>query len=110
MNFNFIVARFAQELNIAYEPVKTYAALALADPKAPFEFRAMGPVLWTAQAIAVTSLLYAVDPLQLREGEGLDEYWYSTSNPFYWPVREKYQGAKDWLFNDDEQPDIWELW
>lgn len=99
-------ALFSLGLLKAYTPVKTYATIAIADPKAPFEFRAMGPILWTAQAIAVTSILYTVDPLQLREGEGLDEYWFSTSNPFYW----KFEEGKDWFFNQDEQPSIWELW
>ena len=92
------------------DAITTYATIAVADPKAPFEFRALGPVVWASQVAGLTLGLYVVDPLQLREDKGLDEIWYSGFNPVYWPVTEKAQRAKDWLFNDDDQPAIWDLW
>ncbi len=91
-------------------PLLQYAMIAAADPKAPAEFRAMGPTVWAVQFALVTGSLYVVDPLSLREGEGLDEYWYSGFNPLYWPVKEKYHSARDWIFNDDSGPSFWDSW
>ena len=52
----------------------TYATIAVADPKAPFELKAMGPATWGAQVSGIAMALYIVDPLELREG-GLDDLY-----------------------------------
>ena len=110
MNFHLFMAKRSHEIVGVALPLKTYATIALADPKAPFEFRAMGPAIWAAQVSAITAGLYIVDPLRLRHGEGLDEIWFSGYNPFYWPVSEKLSDFGDWLFDDDEQPTLWDYW
>ena len=74
----------------------TYGGIAMADPKAPVEIRAMGPALWTLQVATVTSAMYVADPLQLREG-GLDDVFYASPYPFFDHVSQRYQQSKDWL-------------
>ncbi len=86
--------------------VGTYATIAMADPKAPFEIRVMGPALWTAQVSTVTTALYIVDPLQLRPG-GLDDTWFSGWNPTYtWPS-EISSEVSSWF---PKRPQYWGDW
>lgn len=85
----------------------TYAQVAVADPKAPAEFRALGPAVWAAQVTSVTAALYIVDPLRLREG-GLDDVWFSGYNPLYWPVKEKISELGEMW--DSPPPSIWDFW
>ncbi len=67
-------------------PFLQYAILAAADPKAPAEFRTFGPSVWAMQFVFVTTGMWYIDPLRLREGAGLDEIWFSGYNPTYsWP-------------------------
>ncbi len=91
------------------EALTAYATIALADPKAPFEFRAMGPKVWTGQVSALILGLYLVDPLRLREG-GLDDIWYSAWNPIYQPITEKVSKAGDWFFDAQPPPSPWDFW
>ncbi len=88
-------------------PLLQYAMIAAADPKAPAEFRAMGPTVWAVQFALVTGSLYVVDPLSIREGEGLDEYWLSYSNPMYsWPSK-FHQGAMSLI---PDKPSFWDFY
>lgn len=64
-------------------PLLTYSTLAILDPKSPAEMRAYGFKPWALQYFAASAVLYWADPLRLREGEGLDEIWYSGWNPLF---------------------------
>lgn len=84
-----------------------YGKLALLDPKAPLELKALGPTLWVAtNIIPVTFLMWHIDPLNFRPGEGLDESYYM------WP---DVQSRVDRLMDpvDDffaAPPSFWELY
>jgi hypothetical protein len=85
-----------------------YAKIALVDPKAPVEFKVMGPVMWAAQLTGVTAGFYIVDPLGYREG-GLDDWWdsYDHSGPLrdFWEYDVKSAPS---IFGS--APSFWDLW
>ena len=88
----------------------TYGGLAMADPKAPFEIRAMGPAIWSLQVATVTTAMYVADPLQLREG-GLDDVFYSSPYPFYEHVSRRYKESREYVSDlwNAPAPNPWEI-
>lgn len=84
-----------------------YTKLALLDPKAPLEIKAMGPTLWaSANVIPATFLMWHIDPLDYREREGLDESYDMWSGVRTRVDRVK-QPVDDFFSNS---PTIWDTW
>ncbi len=88
-------------------PSLQYGALAIADPKMPLELKALGPANWAAaNFVPMTFLMWHVDPLNLREGEGLDESYYMWSD-----VRTRVDRVKDPVVDFfSTPPSFWDSW
>jgi hypothetical protein len=71
-----------------------YTGLAIADPKAPFELKALGPADWAMQVAVASTVLYIADPLRLREG-GWDDTWYGWGNPMLSVTEDWYDRSVD---------------
>ena len=87
----------------------TYASIAMADPKAPMELKAMGPVTWGAQVSGITLALYTIDPMQLREGGWDDLYrdaYYGQAHGFLSLATDKASDTYDRFWDDYAQPAI----
>lgn len=96
-----------QSDEFAFAVFGAYAVSAMADPKAPLEIKAMGPVPWSYQVLMMTTFLYWMDPLGLRQDAGLDES-YTLFKPVRTRVDRIIDPIEDWWYAP--APTIWDFW